>query len=60
MRSEERSPGCTPVVALGSTPSGRVRVQSRPGHDNFAPMKSTTASPGGVCHMSSQKPRGAW
>lgn len=46
LRSASRSPGCTPVIALGGTPSARVRMHSQPGHDNFAPMRSADASPG--------------
>lgn len=52
MRCLDRSPGCTPVV--GGTPTARVRMQSRPGHDNFAPLKSSTASPGGTPHARGQ------
>ena len=48
LRMQDGSPGCTPVVALGGTPSSRVRVQSQPGHDNFAPMKLSESSPGGA------------
>ena len=52
MRCLDRSPGCTPVV--GGTPTARVRMHSRPGHDNFAPLKSSTASPGGTPHARGQ------
>lgn len=52
MRSLDRSPGCTPVV--GMSPGTRVRMHSCPGHDNFAPMKSSTASPGGTPHARGQ------
>lgn len=52
MRSLDRSPGCTPIV--GGVQSGRVRMHSRPGHDNFAPLKSVTASPGGTPHARGQ------
>jgi hypothetical protein len=52
MRCLDRSPGCTPVV--GGSPTARVRMHSRPGHDNFAPLKSSTASPGGTPHARGQ------
>eukprot|EP00892_Ulva_mutabilis_P007354 jgi/Ulvmu1/4991/UM021_0008.1 len=52
MRSLDRSPGCTPIVSGAA--SGRVRMHSRPGHDNFAPLKSGTASPGGTPHARGQ------
>lgn len=52
MRSLDRSPGCTPIV--GGTSGARVRMHSCPGHDNFAPLKSGTASPGGTPHARGQ------
>ena len=52
MRCLDRSPGCTPIV--GGAPGARVRMHSCPGHDNFAPLKSGTASPGGTPHAHGQ------